>query len=294
MVSNKQSMRSFIAFLVTWSFAVLTVTGLVLYVVPQGRIAFWTHWSLLGLGKERWADVHMLFGGVFIVTGVLHLYFNWKPFKKYLAERVKGRLELKRELITSLGATLLLVAAAIADLPPISWVFDLNGAIKDSWATKPGHAPPFGHAEEVALPALAKRTNFDLEAALGAFAAAGIGVAHPRANLAQIARDNHTTPATLYALIPSSPDRRSEHTPDTDPMAVEERLAGSGLGGKTLRDCAKSQGIASDVALQRLEAVHIGAAPGDRIKVIAERAGTRPIEIAKALLVLGYWPETME
>jgi len=77
-------------------------------------------------------------------------------------------------------------------------------------------------------------------------------------------------------------------------MEVEGRLAGSGLGGKTLQDFARSQGIASDVALQRLEAVHIGAAPEDKIKVIAERAGTRPIEIAKALLVLGYRPEPME
>ena len=117
MVSNKQSRRAFIAFLVTWSFAVLSVTGLVLYIVPQGRVAFWTHWSLLGLGKTDWGNVHMLFGGVFIVTGILHLYFNWKPFKKYLAERVKGHLELKRELVTSLGATLLLVAAALANLP---------------------------------------------------------------------------------------------------------------------------------------------------------------------------------
>jgi hypothetical protein len=294
MVSNKQSLRAFIAFLVTWSFAVLGVTGLVLYIVPQGRVAFWTHWSLLGLGKTDWGNVHMLFGGVFIVTGILHLYFNWKPFKKYLAERVKGHLELKRELVTSLGATLLLTAAAIANLPPISWVFDLNGAIKDSWASKPGHAPPFGHAEEVALPALAKRADFDLEAALGAFAAAGMDVANPRANLARIARDNDTTPAALYALIPSNADRLAERTPDTDPMEVEGRLAGSGIGGKTLQDFAKSQGIASDVALQRLEAVHIGAAPEERIKVIAERAGTRPIEIAKALLVLGYRPEPME
>ena len=294
MVSNKQSTRAFIAFLVTWSFAVLTVTGLVLYIVPQGRVAFWTHWSLLGLGKAGWADVHMLFGGMLFVTGVLHLYFNWKPFKKYLAERVKGHLELKRELITSLGAALLLIAGAIADLPPISWVFDLNETIKDSWASKPGHAPPFGHAEEVALPALSQRANFNLEAALGAFAAAGIDVANPRANLAQIARANDTTPAALYALIPSGPERPAELAEETDPMAVEERLAGSGIGGKTLRDFAKSQGIASDVALQRLEAVDIGAAPGDRIKLIAERAGTRPIEIAKALLVLGYRPEPME
>ena len=53
MIKNKQSLRSLIAFLVTWAFAVLTVTGIVLYIVPQGRIAYWTHWSLAGLDKEQ-------------------------------------------------------------------------------------------------------------------------------------------------------------------------------------------------------------------------------------------------
>ncbi|MDX1335263.1 MAG: DUF4405 domain-containing protein, partial [Gammaproteobacteria bacterium] len=94
MKKNKQSSRSFTAFVVTWAFVILTITGIVLYIVPQGRVAFWTHWSLVGLGKEQWGDLHMIFGGVFIVAGVLHLWFNWKPFKKYFAERAKGHFEL--------------------------------------------------------------------------------------------------------------------------------------------------------------------------------------------------------
>ena len=32
--------------MLTWAFIVLAVTGLVLEVVPQGRVAHWTHWSL--------------------------------------------------------------------------------------------------------------------------------------------------------------------------------------------------------------------------------------------------------
>ena len=40
MIKNKQSLRSPIAFSVTWAFVVLTVTGIVLYIVPQGRIAY--------------------------------------------------------------------------------------------------------------------------------------------------------------------------------------------------------------------------------------------------------------
>ena len=37
MRKNKQSARSLTAFLVTWAFVVLTVTGIVLYVVPQAE-----------------------------------------------------------------------------------------------------------------------------------------------------------------------------------------------------------------------------------------------------------------
>jgi len=197
---------------------VLTVTGLVLYIVPQGRVAYWIHWSLLGLGKEAWGDVHILFGGVFIVTGILHLYFNWKPFKKYLAERVKGHLELKRELVTSLGATLLLTAGAIADVPPISWVFDLNDTLKASWENAPGHEPSFGHAEEVAMPALARRADFDLQAGLAVLRAAGIRIDDPPANLERIARDNGTTPAALYALIPSNTSMPKAADTPIDPL----------------------------------------------------------------------------
>ena len=60
MIKNKQSTRSLIAFLVTWAFLVLMVSGIVLYLVPQGRVAYWVHWSLAGLDKEQWAAVHMM------------------------------------------------------------------------------------------------------------------------------------------------------------------------------------------------------------------------------------------
>lgn len=181
MISNKQSSRAYTAFLVTWSFVVLTVTGLVLYVVPQGRVASWIHWSFGGLGRDGWSDVHILFGALFIATGILHLYFNWKPFKNYLAERVRGQLALKRELVTSTATTLVLVVLAILHVPPGSWLFDLNDAVKASWAQGPGNEPPFGHAEEAPLPTLAQRTGIDLPAGLAALRAAGLRVDDQRA-----------------------------------------------------------------------------------------------------------------
>ncbi|QGU32198.1 DUF4405 domain-containing protein [Thermochromatium tepidum] len=165
MLKNVHSTRAFIAFLVTWSFVVLTLTGLVLYIVPHGRVANWIFWTLAGLDKDGWADIHILFGAVFIVSGALHLYFNWKPFTCYLAERVRGHLTLKRELITSLAAVLLLVLGALFAVPPVSWLFDLNDWAKSSWGRAPGQEPPYPRAEATPLPVLAQRLGFDLETA---------------------------------------------------------------------------------------------------------------------------------
>lgn len=118
MLSNEQPIRSLVSFLVAWSFLVLTVTGLVLYVVPQGRVAYWVHWSLAGLEKTQWGWVHMMFGGLFIVSGAAHLYFNWKPFSAFLAARIEGHLALKREVLIASAISVLLFVTSAWNLPP--------------------------------------------------------------------------------------------------------------------------------------------------------------------------------
>lgn len=311
MRKNKQATRAFIAFLVTWSFVVLTVTGLVLYVVPHGRVVNWTFWSLAGLGKDGWADLHILFGVVFILAGALHLYFNWKPFKGYLAERVLGHLALKRELVTSLGATALLALAAIFALPPVSWVFDLNDAVKSYWGRIPGQEPPYPRAEEAPLPVLAKRLDLDLDPLLAQLEASGIQIPDSGASLADLARANGTTPATLFALAsrpsrqipsggaPTQPGTRDTTSPElaaaeTDALEIEARLTGTGVGAKTLASFADQNQIPVATAQERLAALGIEADPGDTLKALAARHATRPIEIAKALLSPGYRPVAAE
>lgn len=293
MLKNKQATRAFVAFLVTWSFVVLTVTGLVLYVVPHGRVVNWTFWSLAGLGKDGWADVHILFGVVFIIGGALHLYFNWKPFKNYLADRILGHLALKRELVTSLATTVLLTIGAIYAVPPVSWVFDLNDTLKSYWGQIPGHEPPYPRAEEAPLPVLAKRLDINHDAAVAALQSAGIHVPDPGATLAAIATANATTPAALYALIPRPAQTQPPggQASAADPAEIEARLTGTGVGAKTLANFAGQNGLPLADAKQRLAATGIEAEPDDTLKTIAERHATRPVEIAKALLVHGYRPQ---
>ncbi len=285
MFANKHPARSLTAFLVTWSFLILTISGVVLYIVPQGRIAYWVHWGLWGLEKEDWGHVHMMFGGLFIVTGILHLYFNWKPFKKYLAERISGQYRVSRELAVSLLLSILILAGSIWEVPPVSWVFDLNKTVKDAWVTGPDLEPPFGHAEEISLAGIARRMNLDLPKAEQALLDAGFKVADRGDSLDRIARDNDTTPMAIYGVIRRFP-LKQEATAALKPLTAEEleaKFAGTGLGRKGVNEVAAAAGIAPAQARARLLQAGVQYGADETLRDIAERQGVSPIDLLKIM-----------
>jgi hypothetical protein len=291
MQRNKQSARSLVAFLVTWAFVLLTVTGIVLYIVPQGRVAYWIHWSLLGLEKGQWAGVHMMFGGIFILTGVIHLYFNWKPFKKYLAERTRGHIRIKQELIVSLGLTALIFGLSVLDLPPASWVFAWNAQVKDSWVSSPELEPPFGHAEEASLAGIAKRMDLDLPSAVAELKGNGIRFDSERDSLEKIARANGVTPMDIYAIISRFEVAAEPALPaGLSPEEVEARYAGSGLGRRSLSELCEKIGLDRATAIERLAQAGISAHAEDNIRQLAERYEVSPIELLKTILIPGHHP----
>ncbi len=288
MIKNKQSVRSLIAFLVTWAFVVLTVTGVVLYIVPQGRIAYWTHWSLAGLNKEQWAWVHMMFGGIFIVTGALHLYYNWKPFKKYLAERVKGELNLSRELVVSLMLTAVVVVLSIYNLPPASWIFALNDTIKSSWVTSPELEPPFGHAEEVSLKGIAKRMRLDLDGAIEGLRRNNLRF-DPGDSLDAIARNNSTTPMVIYGHISKYKEKKpAKIRMSWTPEDVEAEFSGTGLGRKRITELCDLAGVKLPDCLNRLRSSGIDATTTDGVRDLATRHERNPIDLLKLILIPGH------
>jgi hypothetical protein len=292
MLKNKQSTRSLIAFIVTWAFGILTVTGLVLYVVPQGRVAFWTHWSLLGLSKEQWGDVHMMFGGLFIIAAIVHLYYNWKPFKKFLAERVKGRLQVKQEFVIAMVFSIIIVVMSALHIPPVSWVFDLNESLKDSWVTRPELEPPFGHAEEVSLAGISRRMELDLEKSVAALKRKGFSFNGPQDSLETIATKNGTTPMAVYEVI-----RPYELQPEPVPTSgmtveeVEDRFAGTGLGRKTLTEVCEKIDLTVNNCIERLSTKGYQVGTQEKLKEAAERYEINPIDVLKMLLVKDYTPK---
>ncbi len=189
-------MRNWISTFLFYATSLVILTGIVLYIMPPGRVAYWTDWRFLGLGKDQWEAIHILFGLFMIFLTIWHLYFNWKPFKRYL-----GSLKYPSKAFVYVTLiTLIFVSLAVKDLPPASWLMALRGQIKAFWG-KPPVPPPIPHAELLSLEKLLKREKIPAERALSFLQTQGIKVPSIHINLKKLARMNHTTPAQLYLLL---------------------------------------------------------------------------------------------
>jgi len=195
--------RSLTSLLALAGFLMLVVTGIMVYIAPQGRIAYWVDWRFGGLTKTHWGNIHIISGLLFMVAGSFHIYFNWKPLLNYLKGRMGAGVHRRRELVVTVALAVALVAGSIAGVPPLRYVFDLNDYVKDSWIKTPDHISPFGHAELLSLAEFARKMRIDLDAATEQLRAAGIVIDGSDQTLAAIAEANRTSPRALFEIIKS-------------------------------------------------------------------------------------------
>ena len=271
----------------------MTVTGLVLFVVPQGRIAYWVEWTFLGLNKEQWGDIHVLALFLFVGAGIAHLYFNWKPLMGYLKDRARKSFTLRPELVVATVVGALFVVSGIIHLKPLSYILDADAAIKDSWVASPDDEPPFGHAELLTLKVFCKKTHIPLGEAMAALEAAGISDVGASKALVDIARANDLSPRDVYLAIKHLEAPPEVAPPPKDagmtPEYVEETFAGSGIGRKTIADIAEELKLAPADLETRLTRKGLQFDPDQSVKQLATRNGiAAPVELLKAMLVEEY------
>lgn len=286
---NKFSFRKFITLINVFSFFVMVISGLILFFVPQGRIAYWTEWKFLALTKDDWTNVHTASWFLFTIASIFHIYFNWKPLKNYLIEKSKSLLFLKKETIFSIILLFIFVFSGILKIPPTGWIIQLNDSIKNFWAKKPNYDPPFGHAEEVSLKVLAKRMNIDLKLAIEELKKNGIIFDDGNELLKNISKKNKKTPKDIYSMISKfNIEEEKINISEYTPESVDEKFSGTGLGKKTLKIVCEENGIDINFAKEKLNKIGIQMKEEDTFKSIAEKNNTSPIEILKAVLVKDY------
>lgn len=270
--SGTFSGRGFTSVAAALCFVALAVTGIVLFVTPPGRIAYWTGWRLLGLTKDNWSALHICFALLFLIASGFHIWLNWRPLLGYFKSRATRRFALRREWTLALIICGVVAAGTLAELPPFSSLITLNETIKSSWE-KSGERAPIPHAELLSLRELGSEAGVDLETMVTRLKAKGIVVESPESIVRDLADAQGITPVQLYNIAVGEYKQGNRGRSG----------GGGGMGRKTLRQFCADEELDLTVSLERLRAAGLEADAEMTLRDIATRAGLRPSDLLDIL-----------
>ena len=270
------NIRRIVSLTAAIAFVIMILTSVVLYIVPQGRVAFWADWRLMGLSKTQWGAVHINVGLLFLIALGLHVYYNWKPLTQYLKDRARHWKVFTPEFNLAAVLVGVFMVGTLAGWPPFGTILGIQDDIKAAAARKYGE-PPYGHAELSTLRTFARKTGLDLKAARTALAAAGFDVAGPEQSLQAMAAANGVSPQTLYnamAAAATAKGKASRPLPEMPPP---------GTGKLTLADFGRQYGLDSERLRGALEANGLVVGDGMTVKAIAAANQRSPMDIYEML-----------
>lgn len=271
-------MRKTISLIALFSFCLLLLTSVVLYIVPQGRVAYWANWQLWGLSKTSWSELHINLGLLFVIVGIWHTLLNWSALMNYLRRARQGVCSVHGALavVVTLGVTL----GTLFHLPPLDWVLKANTALKNRAALKYGE-PPYGHAELSSLKMLVRNTGLSLDEVLMRAAQAKLTGVAPDRSVEQIAADNQLSPQQLFELI--QPRLAAGEFP------ALPSLPPAGLGRNSLAQICATYGLDCSVLSRQLAEHGLEVTAEMTLKQIAADHDKNPIEVYELIrqLTLG-------
>ncbi|KAB2951652.1 DUF4405 domain-containing protein [Heliorestis acidaminivorans] len=139
----KLNLRSFVSLTLFISIVLVVYTGIILYIAPAGRIANWSDWTVLGLSKESYSNIHTTASFLFTFFSVWHCALNWKAIVCYLQKnKSKKTMFFTKEFIAALALTVFVLLGTHYHVPPVSVILDVGEGIKASWEDQePLHDP---------------------------------------------------------------------------------------------------------------------------------------------------------
>lgn len=221
------SLRRIVSLSLMLSIVGMLTSSIMLYIVPQGRVAYWAGWTMWGLSKTQWGAIHTNLGFLMLVSGGFHVYYNWRPLTSYLKNKARAIKVFTPNFNVAFGVFTVFVALTLLELPPVSWLQDLRTSLEDSGARKLGE-PPYGHAEESSLRVFLRNTGLDKDQAKANLEAAGIAVPDPEISILDLATANGMTPQQLFEVIRGPEDQRP-----TEALPIPEAMP-MGSGRMTL------------------------------------------------------------
>ena len=248
------------------SFLIMSYTGVILFIVPHGRVAYWANWHLFGLSKGQYGELHTTSMVVFLIFASLHIYYNWKPILSYLKDKTKKVSFTKKEFLIALLINVIFVVGTLVPVQPFKGFLSLGEMIKNSWTQEYGE-PPYGHAEETKLRVFCRKMGIDLGVAKEILSQNNI-IFKENETLKTIGINNSVAPASIYKMIKSKA------------LKSKEVNGISRLGRKTLQDLSDMKKIELSRAIELLKAKGLADVSSEsRVKHIADELDVTPVEV---------------
>lgn len=274
-------LKKMISLLAMLSFLVTVLTSVILFIVPQGRVAYWANWTLFGLSKEEWGAIHINVGFLFLFTLIFHIYFNWKPILSYLKNKGRKVIFFTKEFNIALLITAGVVFGTYWNIPPLSSIIELGDHIKDNAAETYGE-PPYGHAELSSLKTFSKKMGMDLKKVMFQLKQKGIQINSEQQTLKVIAVNNELSPQQLYELI--QPVEKKEKV--SLKMKALPDMPVPGTGKLTLIDFCHQYNLNIKFILRELKALDLQVDEEDTLQRIGEVNKRGTLDIYASIRVI--------
>ncbi|MDA3859753.1 MAG: DUF4405 domain-containing protein [Melioribacteraceae bacterium] len=272
-------LRAFISVYMTITSIIIAISGIILYIAPPGRIAHWSYWAMLGLTKDEWQGIHIIFTFIIIVASVLHIIYNWKLLISYLSNKVSGTRSLRKELTLSVVAILLIFVGTYYHVPPFSYVLDFGEAITDSWSEE-ATEPPMPHAEEFTVAEISAQLNLKTKSVMQKLNKSGFPVSDSTETLIALAEKYDVVPSDIYSIINSE---KSSTNIQIKSNPISSYSQSSGYGRKSISEVFEEQKLTWEEGVKLLKKNGIEVSEDEKLKDIATRNKKLPVDIINAL-----------
>lgn len=206
--------RKVVSLTVFFSFILLCISSIVLYMAPEGRVAYWGNWQLLGVSKSQWSALHIVGGLLFLVTSIWHIVLNWWAIVKYLQNKARQATSQHIPALAALAICFVIYGGTLLEAQPMKQIVTWNLQLK-AWQAKVNGNPPFGHAELSHLEKLCAFLKIDLPGAIEALQKAGLkGSLSPQTTILEIAQNNGMTPQQVFLVIKPWAGGKKEERPE--------------------------------------------------------------------------------
>lgn len=263
---NLRKITSLILFFVGF---LVALTGIVLFLIPAGRVAYWNNWLLWGMSKTEYVDLHINLSFIFVFFSIFHIVYNWKILISYFRGTKVKLVPFPFELVIALGVTLLVSFGTYFKVFPFKNVISLGESLKVSlWGQ--GLEPPYGHAELSSLKILIERLKLDGLLVEENLKRHKISYQNIDSQLIIVAKNNHLAPSELYRIMTKSSKSKN-------------KLPESGVGKLTFNEISKIL----EIPLDQLKLKFLGAGyqidESMTLKEAANQKGVSPHDLIELI-----------